>query len=448
MIQIPAIETNKYTKFIARIIDQYFVNYNKEVEQHNSNLKPTGVKRQKLLGTHMHTLWFLIFAVRNQMSEYNQLFKDTPQHRAYDSSQPYVLKMARSTFELNQGKTGRTLFNHIKRLTEAGIILNKVNHSHRYAFDLHINPHFLIVTDWADYTLWKNGKMLHVEGEPEKVSALYSTPLHVHKNKIMNVDKTASCLKSHEQNQDSKNSQGLNQIIKLHEQNATGTITVSNVNGSGEIHSTLQQEISSICGRGRRASVENTGVIKWWMSYKLAMARIILAYALEKLWPGDVLWRNGNEISLVCQAEKDRTLNLIANYMFPKGDKLNNKNENLAYSEEVVQWAKACIDQSRKLLDKKNYEKWFVYPSLYFDPSYKKGLYRTKDFILSRNEEKKKRKTLNKKRKLLHECAQEYCKLPTLPNFNRQMNHIKNSCPELLGEYLELVKAANFKEAS
>lgn len=425
IVNYPSFNINKYSREIAMIIDDYTKTYNLSVEEFNKNRAADVPKKQRLLGTHRQTIWFLLRAVRDQIGADNKELRDV-KLMAVDSTKPYSLYINRGIYHKREGKCGRTFYGHIIRLLEAGFIVKKSHHSHRYSFELEINPDFLLLTDLDTDQTWRNGKMWLSEGEKEKV-AVYTLPLNQDHNKeIINVEN--SCLIFHEQN------------IQDHEQNEiTHTQRIDKVSEIQGIIRDIAAKSRPSTGAGDPAEKPSQELARERLDhYKLVSARIILAYAIQQLWPDEILWRNGKEVHKISPGEQENATQLIYQHMFKKmpHQQLDGARKWLS---ETIEWAKLCIDRSRKLLDKKNYQNWFVHPSRYFAPDYDKGIYKTSNYIKTyQNEEVLKRNAI-KKRRLMYECVEKFKGLPTSPNYHRLKNLLENSAPELINEFLMLI---------
>lgn len=115
-------------------------------------LRRDGQRVQTLKSGHRAMFQDIVNQIKGQMDRHRRLFADTPQFLQYSPFKPYVLTTNRAEIRRRTGKDGSTAWRNLQRLHEAGIIVLKVNHGTRANFELHINPAFLLISDYAAET--------------------------------------------------------------------------------------------------------------------------------------------------------------------------------------------------------------------------------------------------------------------------------------------------------
>jgi len=126
--------------------DTYASSYNGLVYQ----MKEEGAKHvQTLKSVHRALFQDLITQVKGQLNYYRKLFNNSTSALAIDPAQPFVLMTNNKKVQSRTAKDPATVWRNIKRLMDAGVILEKVNHGTRADYELHINPEFLLISDLA-----------------------------------------------------------------------------------------------------------------------------------------------------------------------------------------------------------------------------------------------------------------------------------------------------------
>ncbi len=147
LVKNPFIAPRQFHSIMARY-DSYAHTLNGLVRE----LRREGQRRQTLKSGHRALFQDIVNQIKGQMERHRRLFADTPHFLQLNPLRPYVLTTNRAEIKRRTGKDGSTAWRNLERLQEAGVIVMKVNHGTRANFEIHINPVFLLISDYAAET--------------------------------------------------------------------------------------------------------------------------------------------------------------------------------------------------------------------------------------------------------------------------------------------------------
>lgn len=424
----------------ATVFETYMEAYNTEARERRKN----GEKVQLLRGTHRETFFALVRMYSKQLKSDAMVFSDTPELMAKTIETLNHLYTNRLDYYNETRKDGSTFYRHLQRFLELGIITQKIWHGTRSNFELVLNPDFFLVRDaknkaYRPESQWLQNA-LSQSGFNAKCTLLTISEMNKLKKEIMdvnNVDKESSI------NEQSIREQDTN---------------IETVKGECLDNAGINQQHSSKTSEQNTPPValappltEEQKLQASFIRYKYATARTIVLYAIEKLWPGKVLWTNEEGTRTISDSELDRTIEGVYHWYVKDVD------NNYSVIDNRFDFTKRIILKSLRNLQKNGYRQrsyenrtdlktWFVYPFKYFNPEYTKG-FNTSLTWMSQDWIKKQSKIQRTaKQKAIDNAVRKYHKqsdpdkLGTnrtgYAEYRRQEAYIRKNHPQQLNEFL------------
>jgi len=186
MLQLPFINTRLHLHPMLELYDAYAALYNADINAKRANDPENKKDYQTLKATHRATFKDLIFETGKRMlqniNRYQSINTEQGNNGTFSllrantqricGTDYYSCSTSRLQMKKHSGKELSTIYRNLRRLMDAGIISDKINHGHFMYFELHIRAEFLLVSDKANP--YYNPLEKSAETAPQKAFSLYS----------------------------------------------------------------------------------------------------------------------------------------------------------------------------------------------------------------------------------------------------------------------------------
>lgn len=363
----------------------------------------------------------------------NELFKDTPEFRKIDDSEPQELstnRKALSWVEKTIKIDGNTVYRQILRMMDAGVIPQKINHGSQMNFELLINPDFLLIKDLTNPDYKPGSKFLesgNTQNPPSLNTSFTPEPLTPEKelsnNSNIRVDKEFR-------------RSGRNELVKEQERAAKKNsekehwgISQSQNSKPNGIDEKSRQFIQKWKEKEHQVAPARESKLR---EYQKGAARWFFWYVMNQLFEG----RSINAAHL------ENTLAYVEQYYFSQCHSL----KAIEHTRKIFQWR---IDKAKRNIVRHNINMQWIFPGHYLDIN-RKGInpqtgkpymsfVNTADWPRkyahlhkAKKEERQKNTDFDK----LNAQLRIYLNNPNLNQFRRCEAYVKKNIPHLMGHFL------------
>lgn len=471
MLQLPYINTRAHIGLIMKNYDEFARQYNAEIAKKRDEDVANRIKYQTLKPTHRELFNDLVMELgKNMLSAiklYEKLQKQTGDASTFEFKRNnicgdgfFVCSTNRYQIAKHNQKELSTIYRNIRRLMEAGIILDKTGHGHFSDFDLKINADFLLVSDKSnpDYNPAQSAenqnfsfseKFAFCKAEKKEkeqlINIIYSAKAESGDFPEMDQENTKTF--ENGKIEDDKSASQPENSNESEINPTTGTVTgtrgkIETVDcGSEGIKRTFKPTggVADIMAlkeeRGYDWKLSKQNPAHWHAFHRLTHSAYFIDYLIERIY-------NHRGIEIIPEA-RIRAIEYAEKFYFPSPIMTDERNKTIYhpcitaedYSQRLA-GLKWCIDAANRYAAKKG--TFFVLPMQYIDIENKNGLTGTLQWFKNHKQNEKDKQTHLKNIKdikNLNNQIRMVFEKPDQETFRQAETYVKNNLVKYIGVF-------------